>query len=251
MTTRHFAVFLDVDGTLLEIAPTPASVHVPGYVPQMLERLSQRLGGALALVSGRPLHEIDQLFAPHRFKGAGVHGGELRMDDDILMVSDVDPTALEHAIEQCRRFVARTPGLLLEPKSCAVAIHFRLVPQAEGDVLGCVQGLLAELGEQFALQRGKCFYEIKPAACTKATAIAALMQFQPFCNRLPIFIGDDVTDEPGFEAVNLLGGSSIRVGSGKFTQARQSVPSTVAVHRLLAGLVDDHDWLIRQLQALN
>jgi trehalose 6-phosphate phosphatase len=233
---RELALFLDVDGTLLEVAPTPDSVEVPLQLPKLLFQISQRLEGALALISGRQLHELDRLFAPHRFCGAGAHGCELRAPGVRAEAARVDPRRIAAIHEGCRVLASRCAGVLVEYKGFGAAIHYRLAPDAEPVVATHAMKLLEEVGEGFELQPGKCVYEIKPAGFTKGTAIRTLMSVAPFATRRPVFIGDDATDEHGFEAVNTLGGVSIKVGQEGPTTALRRVASPSHVHRMLAQI---------------
>jgi len=228
---RGWAVFLDVDGTILEIAATPADVRVPESLKVLLNALCLRLDGALALVSGRSIADIDALLAPFRFCAAGVHGFERREASGCAVQSAGDDPALETARLELARFVADFPGLLLEDKGSALALHFRRVPQLRNLVLDRMRRVLAALGDQFALQPGKCVFELRPAGWTKATAIAQFMNQPPFLGRTAVFLGDDVTDEDGFACVNELGGVSIRVGEPTRTCAQywlQDVAETLS-----------------------
>lgn len=241
-TTSDIAVFLDVDGTLLEIAPTPTAVVVPAQVTELLYRLWVKLDGALALVSGRSLEEIDRLFSPYRFPGAGEHGCELREPSGCTVVPSLDPASVRTVHELISAFEFESPGVLVEYKPYGAAIHYRLSPEAEPEVATCVHTALAHTGSAFTLQRGKCVYEIKPAGFSKGHSIRALMEHRPFQGRHPLFIGDDVTDESGFEAVNMAGGTSIRVGAASAaTLARYTLDSPAAVHELLAWLLARHE----------
>jgi trehalose 6-phosphate phosphatase len=231
-------LFLDVDGTLLEFAATPHAVDVPAHLIELLYRLSAQSDGAVALVSGRSLDDLDRLFAPHRFSGAGVHGCELRQPDGRLITPSVDGEAIKTLHEQVGDFDDEIPGVLIEYKPYGAAIHYRLCPEAEHSVLAYAQAVLARCATGFTLQRGKYVYEIKLAAYTKGSAIRALMELPPFRGRQAVFIGDDVTDEDGFEAVNLVGGISVRVGESRPTLANHRLPNVAAVHRLLSDWVN-------------
>ncbi|NJO12691.1 MAG: trehalose-phosphatase [Gammaproteobacteria bacterium] len=226
-TTRSlkgWALFLDVDGTLLEIAETPQSVQVPATLKQLLVTLAFRLDGALALVSGRTLNDLDHLFAPLRFCAAGVHGWERREATGRVVRSQLDAHRLDSARQLLRRFAERDDGLLLEDKGHALAVHFRRAPHLSADVRDAVTEASEHLGSAFAMQAGKCVFEIRPSACTKGTSISAFMQQPPFLNRLPIYIGDDLTDEDAFAIVNEVGGISIKVGGEHWTLAQHRLP---------------------------
>lgn len=232
---RRWALFLDVDGTLLEIAETPQGVYVSDSLRQLLSGLRARLDGALALISGRSIDNLDQLFDPLRLCSAGVHGCERRDMDGTILRPELDPTRIEPVRRQLTGFVNARKGLLLEDKGFGLAVHFRLAPRLGEEVHYAMLTALERLGPDFVLQAGKFVFEIRPAAWTKGSSIAAFMQQQPFKDRVPIFIGDDVTDEHGFEVVNALDGISIRVGDASATLAR---------HRL-ASVTDVIQWLQR------
>jgi trehalose 6-phosphate phosphatase len=224
-----WAVFLDVDGTILEIAETPQDVYVPESLKILLNALCLRLDGALALISGRSIADLDRLFAPFRFCVAGVHGSEQREPTGCVMGGRIDASALDGARNELFRLVDAFPGLLLEDKQIALALHFRRVPHLLTAVCERMEALAAGLGPQFVLQPGRCVFEIRPAAWTKATAIERFMEQPPFQGRTPIFLGDDLTDEDGFAWVNRKDGLSIRVGAALHTTAKyafDSVPET-------------------------
>jgi trehalose 6-phosphate phosphatase len=231
-----WALFLDVDGTLLEIAETPQSVQVPPTLRQLLVSLSWRLGGAIALVSGRTLNDLDHLFAPLRFCAAGVHGWERREVTGRIVRPLSDPHRLDGARELLRRFAERSAGLILEDKGHALALHFRRCPHLSAEVHEAVRAACGEVGPEFAVQRGKCVFEIRPAGCTKGTAVRAFMQQSPFAHRLPIYIGDDLTDEHAFAIVNEAGGISIKVGEDQSTVAQHRLPGVRQVWRWLESV---------------
>jgi trehalose 6-phosphate phosphatase len=217
------AVFLDVDGTILEIAETPQDVHVPESLKILLNALCLRLDGALALISGRSIADLDRLFAPFRFCVAGVHGSEQREPTGCVIRGHIDASALDGARNELFRLVDAFPGLLLEDKQIALAMHFRRVPHLCSSVRERMTALAAELGPAFALQPGRCVFEIRPAAWTKATAIERFMEQPPFRGRAPIFLGDDVTDEDGFAWVNGKDGVSVRVGLAQQSVAKYAL----------------------------
>jgi trehalose 6-phosphate phosphatase len=232
----QWALFLDVDGTLLEIAETPQAVVVPELLKARLVELSSRFDGALALISGRRLADIDALFAPLRFCAAGVHGCERREPNGCVVRPVFEREELAVARYQLQRFVSSHSGLLLEDKGFSLAVHFRQAPFTSGDVLAEMKRVLLQLGPKFALLAGKCVFELRPASVTKATAIAAFMQQCPFAGRTPIFIGDDLTDEDGFALINDFGGVSVGVGTPSTTHARHRLRSVREVHRFLENI---------------
>lgn len=223
------ALFLDVDGTLLEIAATPTSVRVPASLRNTLQLAARRENGALALVSGRAIIELDRLFAPLIFPAAGQHGAEIRDSQGRTTRPSIDAGQLDPAREVLEELVIYYKGLLLEDKGTALAVHFRQAPQHERAALEVMAGLADRLREQFVLRDGKCVLELTPRGYSKRTAIETFMRQPPFAGRTPVFIGDDVTDEDGFEAVNALGGYSVRVGDLGATAANFRFSSVSAV----------------------
>jgi trehalose 6-phosphate phosphatase len=214
------ALFLDIDGTLLDLAPTPEAVDVPGWMVGVLERISGRLDGALAFVSGRTIASIDQLFRPLVLPAVGVHGGEIREPGGRLVVDERLSTTLQAAEPVLREAIAHLRGVHLENKQRAIALHYRTVPERGREVLKIAELVVAGMGGEFAVLMGKCVVEIRPRHLTKGTAIDHLMRELPFRGRIPIFAGDDCTDEDAFEVVNRLGGVSIHIGDSTGTRAK-------------------------------
>jgi trehalose 6-phosphate phosphatase len=231
------ALFLDVDGTLLPIAPHPDAVRVAPDLLDLLRDLTHRCGGALALVSGRSIANIDALFAPLRLPCAGIHGLERRGADRVLHHRD----AGEQLAPLRRRLADYTDarkGLLLEDKGRSLALHFRGAPEYESEAEDFLRELLCDT-PSLELTHGKMVLEVKPAGANKGTAIEAFLREPPFAGRQPVFIGDDVTDEDGFDMVNRLGGLSIRVGAPRDTAAAHSLADEAAVHTWLTNWLDD------------
>lgn len=210
---REIAVLLDIDGTILDLAPTPGAVIVPASLRQTLTRLSRATGGALALVSGRSLHDIDLLFAPLLLPAIGGHGAEIRL-------SPHDAGETEHAQvldgdlrERLAELAVDAPGVLVEDKGYSLAVHYRLAPEQEGRVKQAVAAIKADWpNEPIEVLPGKSVLEIKPAGFHKGAAIRELMQHSPFAGRRPIFIGDDVTDESAFAVMPEFDGMGFSVG---------------------------------------
>jgi trehalose 6-phosphate phosphatase len=229
-----WALFLDVDGTLIEIASTPQGVCVSEALKELLLVDARARDGALALVSGRSLVDIDALFAPLQFAAAGQHGLERR--DTHGQVSRVSvPAALLHTARiELSALVATHPGLLLEDKGTALALHFRLAPELESLAHAAITEIAAGMPE-FHVQAGKCVWELKPCVVSKGTAVQSFMTEAPFAGRIPVFAGDDLTDEYGFRAANELGGVSILVGSQRETQAQFALASVAEVLEWIAG----------------
>lgn len=220
------ALFLDVDGTLLEFAAHPRAVQVAPALLQLLERLHERFDGALALVSGRALADLDRLFAPLVLPAAGQHGAELRLPGG-RRVSHA-PAMADDVVAGLRRLAAAQPGLLLEDKGGSIALHYRMAPQLEDLALHAAQEAAGRLGERWEVQAGKFVCELRPRGYGKGGAIRELMAQAPFAGRRPVFVGDDETDEDGFDAVNALGGQTIKVGPGD-TRALRRVADVNAV----------------------
>ncbi|HET6469851.1 MAG TPA: trehalose-phosphatase [Geminicoccaceae bacterium] len=230
------ALFLDFDGTLVEIAPTPESVVAAPGLADLLARLDERLGGALAVVSGRPVEQIDGFLAPLRLPVAGLHGLDCRLADGrrVRRVPDGLEPALDRARQRFGAFVADRPGTRLEDKALTVALHYRLAPAAEAAARALAAEVAAGSGGLLEVRTGKMVLELAPPGRTKGDAVRDLLGEPPFRGRRPVFCGDDVTDEDGFRAVAAMGGLGIRVGD-------PSVP-TAACGRL-ADVQAMLDWL--------
>ncbi len=234
-----WAFFLDIDGTLLAHADTPDAVRVDGAMRGLLAELKTGAGGALALISGRSVADIDQLFAPLALPTAGQHGAERRDAAGRMHRHEFPAAPVRRAAKRMGEFAAAHPGLLLEDKGRSLALHFRLAPQLESQARALVDEVVAELGEGFELQRGKMVLEIRRGGRDKGSAIAEFMAEAPFRGRTPLFIGDDLTDELGFGVVNAMGGISIKVGEGP-SQARWRIADAAAVRAWLGEWAARH-----------
>jgi trehalose 6-phosphate phosphatase len=232
-----WAFFLDVDGTLLDIAARPEGVHVTDEKLRLLRALRDATQGAMALVSGRPLAGLDALFSPLTLPAAGQHGIERRDALGRLHHHPVPQARLRATAPQLMAFAGGHPGIVLEDKGASFALHYRLAPELADAVATLMNGLAAQLGEGVEVQHGKMVVELKPAGRNKGTAIEEFMHEPPFAGRTPVFIGDDLTDEHGFEVVNRMGGHSIKVGKGA-TQARWRSSDAGAVHAWLQEFID-------------
>lgn len=227
-----WAYFLDVDGTLIDIAETPDAVHVDAALLDVLAQLKRASGGALALASGRSLSFLDSRLGSLRLPAAGQHGLE-RRDAGGRVHTRATPPKAKAAIKQALAPVlARHPALLLEDKGLTLALHYRRAPQLAAYAHRLMRGLAAAAGAGLEMQRGKCVAEIKPAGVDKGTAIAEYLREAPFRGRRPVFIGDDLNDEHGFAEVNRLDGISIKVGGGR-SAARYRLRDVAAVRRWL------------------
>jgi trehalose 6-phosphate phosphatase len=205
-------LFLDVDGTLIELSDTPFDTHAGGELKSLLERVSARLGGALALVSGRSIGYLDALFAPLRLPCAGLHGVERRTASSVLYGANFQDPRLDPVRAALAGLVQSHAGTLLEDKGRSVAVHYRLAPQFEPELRDKVTAIAATLGGDYHLQSGSMMLEIKPHGFNKGGAVAAFMQEPPFSGRTPVSVGDDLTDIDAFKVVAGLGGICIAVG---------------------------------------
>jgi len=210
---RELAVLLDVDGTILDIAPTPGEVTVPASLRRTLARLSRETGGALALVSGRSLEDLDRLFAPLRLPAVGGHGAELRASAGGEAEAGGARPLDGDLRDRLAGIADSAPGVLIEDKGYALAVHYRLAPEQERSVRQAVAAIQADWPQEpIEVLPGKAVLEVKPAGFNKGAAIRALMRHKPFAGRRPVFIGDDTTDEPAFAAMPEFKGLGFSVG---------------------------------------
>jgi trehalose 6-phosphate phosphatase len=210
-----WALFLDVDGTLLDFAETPDKVVVPPDLLDILWTLHNRLGGALALVSGRPVATLDRLFAPLRLPAAGQHGAELRATPLGEVVGTPPPSHLADVSAVLRRFATTHPGILVEDKNASVAVHYRRAPQFRDELEAFTRAAIATNNEHMEILEAVMAFDVKLRSVDKGRAVGWFMQRPPFAGRLPVFVGDDHTDEFGFAAVSELGGHAIQVGTSR------------------------------------
>ena len=233
-----WALFLDFDGTLVELAETPDAVHVARELPGRLGALSRALQGALAVVSGRPLDTIDRMLAPLQLPAAGLHGIERRdAQGDVFRIAP-DQRALDEARRVLTRFVVAHPAALLEDKHASIALHYRRDPALQELAHRAAGDAVAHAGEGFHIQTGHMVYEIKSTVADKGAALHAFLDEEPFAGRTPVFIGDDDTDEHGFTVVAAQGGFGVRVGGNGSSAARYRLPDPVAVHAWLQESLD-------------
>jgi trehalose 6-phosphate phosphatase len=242
------ALFLDVDGTLLDIAARPQAVSVPDDLRQRLRALFLAGGGAVALVSGRAITDLDALFAPLTLPSAGLHGFEHRGAAGAYSRGPLpSAAALESARSSMLHLARQHAGLHVEDKKFALALHYRDAPQLEDVVVTAMREVAARVAEELELQRGKMVVELRPAGATKARAVATFLQEAPFAGRLPVFIGDDLTDEPAFELVNGRGGLSAVVNAARPSAARSRLADVTAVRDWLALLQSEPAAALRRL----
>jgi trehalose 6-phosphate phosphatase len=234
----EWAYFLDVDGSLVDIAETPGAICLDAALLELVARLQRACGGALALVSGRSLADLEARLGGLDVCLAGQHGlewrdgfGQVHRQATVPAEGEVLRDLLRRRVEP---LIARHPGLLLEDKGHSLAIHYRQAPRLAAYIHRLVRGLVAEAGAQWCVQRGKRVVEIRPAGVDKGLALERFMRQAPFAGRRPVFVGDDLTDEHGFEVANRQGGLSIKVGAGR-SLARWRLPDAAAVRSWLAG----------------
>ena len=226
------ALFLDFDGTLVDIAERPEAVIVEPDLPQVLARLHARLGGAVAIVTGRRVADIDVFLPGSPLDICGLHGLERRIGGRVM--GQVELPDLDDEIGQLRTRLAGHAGVVVEDKRIGVAVHWRLAPDAEVDARAAVAALARRLGPAYRLQDGKAVMEIVPAGAGKGKAVRELMIRAPYASRRPVFVGDDRTDEGGFETANELGGISVKIGEGE-TLARRRIDSPSLFRSWLRG----------------
>jgi trehalose 6-phosphate phosphatase len=233
------AILLDIDGTLLDLMPTPREVWVPPGLSKTLNGLLDRTKGALALVSGRSLNDIDLIFAPDQFPAVGGHGAEMRLTGDSEAVATHAPPLDKELKRRLATIAKLSPGILLEDKGYSLALHYRLAPHAEKAIYAAVSLIRADLpNAPIEVLPGKCVCEIKHAGFTKASGVRELMTHEPFKGRRPLFIGDDVTDETVFAIMPDFGGVSFSVGR-RVQGVAGHFDAPDDVREFLARLLDD------------
>ncbi|WP_353415173.1 trehalose-phosphatase [Brucella sp. NBRC 12953] len=216
---EELAFFLDLDGTLLDLAATPDGVSAEPDLQQNLQRLSERNHGALAIVTGRSLAFVEALFPHHEFAVAGLHGAELKLHGQAEALNGADMScdsgnqaSYLAARADAKAAALRLSGVIFEDKGRAFALHYRRALQHAGLVLQIMKQAVMTAGAAYSLQAGKFVYEVKPGGSSKATAVNFFMQTPAFKGRLAIAAGDDLTDEAMFAEINARGGATIRVG---------------------------------------
>jgi trehalose 6-phosphate phosphatase len=212
---RNFALFLDLDGTLIDVAAAPDRVTVPMELVPLLARLAASLDGAVAIVTGRPISDVDRFLAPQRFVAAGVHGAELRLAPDQEIQSRAEPLdpALIAAVAQ---LVQLDPGVIVELKQFSIAVHYRMAPAARLRIAAALQDILDNGPDHLILCKGRAVFEVVPRHISKGGAIDTLIQLPVFHGRRPIMIGDDISDLSAFESTVRHGGLALRVAGEHF-----------------------------------
>ncbi|MCM2130662.1 trehalose-phosphatase [Larsenimonas rhizosphaerae] len=210
---RHWALFLDVDGTLTPLMDRPEDVRLTEDVISLIERLDQRLQGALAVVSGRAIDNLTPLLSPLDIAMAGQHGAE-RRDQYGYHQADVPESLIDHVRDALHEFAEQHDGISIEHKGGSLALHYRNAPDLYDRAREYIDNLLAGCDKQMTAHEGKCVIELRTSSDHKGDAIRAFMEKPPFAGRIPVFLGDDVTDEDGFGTVTELDGLTIKVGDG-------------------------------------
>lgn len=233
----RWAILLDVDGTLLDFADDPRTVQPDTALLQLLHALHRRLDGALALVSGRTLADLDRLFAAPHWAAAGVHGLQLRHADGSGREVAVAPAQQARMHDVARRLAARFDGVQLEDKHAAVALHCRRAPAQLPALREAAIAAVAQL-PGYQLQPGNLVLEFRPAGMDKGCAVLELLQRAPFAGRWPVYLGDDLTDEHAFARINAQGGLSVRIGTREPSLAASTLPGPAAAEAWLTGVLD-------------
>jgi trehalose 6-phosphate phosphatase len=229
------SLFLDFDGTLVDLADAPDAIDVAPALTPRLGRLSRRLGGRLAVVSGRAVADLQRHLGECAFILSGSHGAELRYPDGTC-VPVAAPEGLAAARDEIRRFAESRPGLLIEEKPAGIALHFRQAPDRGTEAEPLFSRLAAETG--LNLLRGKMVLELRPSGSDKGAAVRRLMGEPPFAGTRPLFVGDDVTDEDAFEAAAALRGAGILVGAARDTAAKWRLSGVRDVALWLDAAID-------------
>ena len=231
------SLFLDFDGTLVDIVDRPDAVTIDPALPARIAALARRLDGRIAIVSGRSVADICAYLDPiGHCAVAGNHGLEMRWPDGRLERPAPPPT-LDETIAEVRELASLTPGVMIEPKPFGVALHYRQAPQAE-DAVAALAATIAGRGV-FTLQQGKMVFELRARGADKGDAVTAMLARPPMAGTRPVFVGDDLTDEAGFHAARAAGGAGISVGeAGWVTQASYRLPTVADVHAWLAAAAE-------------
>ncbi len=220
------ALFLDLDGVLAELAPTPDAVVPDPRRTAVLQGLAPRLGGRVAIISGRTIAEIDRISVSSMASASGVHGLERRRADGAFLRAEASE-AVRGAVQAFEAFARTRPGVVVEDKAVAAGLHYRGAPETAGEAEALTRRLAAETG--LTLQPGNMVFELKTPGASKGTALKAFMAEAPFAGSVPVMLGDDLTDEDGFRAASELGGFGVLVGPPRETAARYGLSGVDAV----------------------
>ncbi|MFI0846315.1 trehalose-phosphatase [Mesorhizobium sp. IMUNJ 23232] len=232
-----FALFLDIDGTLIEHQAHPDGIAVDDELRDLLVAAGEAVDGALAFVTGRSVAMVDRIFAPLAIPVAGLYGLEHRLTPGGRIETADEPEDVAAVAEAMQREFAEAPGVYFERKGPVLAIHTRAAPEAFDAVKASAEAALARLPAGYRIVAGNAGLEFLPVGALKSAAIDRFMQIEAFKGRVPVFIGDDVSDESGFAFVNEVGGVSIRVRPRGETEARHTLPDVAAVRKWLAEAI--------------
>lgn len=232
---RSLALFLDMDGVLASLAPTPDAVMPDARRTAVLRRLGPALNGRLAVISGRTLAEIDRITETSSPAASGIHGLEIRTGDGAVHTPAADP-AIRSVVSAFKVFAEAHPGVIVEDKGVAAGLHYRQAPSAAAEAEHLARNLAMETG--LTLQPGHMIFELKTPGTDKGTALTTLMTEQPFTGGIPVMFGDDQTDEHAFRAATALGGFGVLVGPMRTTDARYRLDGVPQVLDWLEALAD-------------
>ena len=230
------ALFLDLDGTLIDIAPTPVGVTIPGCLAPVLERVTHRLGGALAIITGRPMADVDSFLAPLAPLAAGVHGAEMRLAAGGEIETRAEPIDIA-VVEAVTRLAEEHPLITIETKRTSIAVHYRQSPFAEGQLEEGLTRILAWGRDHLVLARGRKVFEVLPRNISKGGALRTFMELPSFRGRRPIMIGDDISDQSAFGAAIQLGGAGLKVAGEQFSPTESHFKEPARVRAWLTTLV--------------
>lgn len=233
--TNH-ALFLDIDGTLIDIAPSPEQVRIPTDLAHLIDDLTTALGGALAILTGRPIVDVDRFLAPLAPVAAGVHGAELRTSrggEVQLTAEPIDP----EVIDAVRDVMQSEPGVFVELKRASIAVHYRLAPDAGARIETALQGVVGSSHDHLILCKGRKVLEIMPRHISKGSALEQIAELPAFRGRTPIMIGDDVSDQTAFASAERLGGSGLTVAGEQYGPGEATFANPTEVREWLLALV--------------
>ncbi len=234
---KSYGLFLDVDGTLLEMAPTPDSVIVPDGLPDLLLRLCKGLDGAVAIITGRKLEDIDNILAPAKLVGSGVHGAELRTTPGGAIDQAAEPMPQDF-IDELVELSRHWPRVIAEPKRSGIAIHYRLAPELKSTIEKELTARVARHPNDWVVYPGRKVFEVIPAGFSKGLALKTLAALPIFANRRPVMIGDDAGDEPALAAARELGGFGLKVSGEHFGRSGTDIDGPAGVYKWLSKLAD-------------
>ena len=232
---RGASLFLDFDGTLVDIAPSPDEVFVTDELGALLERLFDKLEGRVAILTGRSSANVEELIGSARLAIGGHHGLETRMGGKVISAAE-RPSVLDSVVDQLRTFEREHPGVIVEEKPLGVALHFRAVPAAEDACRAAIAQAARETG--LVVQPGKMVFELRPSGADKGDALQKLAREAPFHRARPVFLGDDLTDEAAFLAARKLGGSGVLIGEARATAANYRLESVADAIEWLSDACD-------------